>query len=399
MISFENSGTLDLRSIKIIGLSAKETDNPIGYFGTGFKYAIAILLNNHHTVTIQPGDGTSRKLHTKNASFRHTEYSSIWLDDEELPFTSHLGHSWEFWQSYRELYSNCLDENGKVNNVTFIPPAKQDVVRIIVQGAAFEKVHYNRDRYFWNHKNEQQLGEYVSRSRTNPGIIFYKGIRVGEFKDPTNYSYNIFNTQMELSEDRLLTPWWQNRFSSILSSAVKTSSNEEFITEMLRPAKNTMESQINLSWFGYDFEDGELFETLAMKEFKRKAFGLNFNVLEEINLYLKQQQSFDAFPLTSHDEKIVETVIKQMNQFSMDITQYDVVWNAKLDENTLGCVHNDIIYIGKLSFDRGARDVLSTAIEEFIHRDENAIDYSRDFQDSVLRKLARAIEVATEDMI
>ena len=44
MIVFENPGEIDIRSISTFGVSVKEGDNPIGFFGTGLKYAIVVLL-------------------------------------------------------------------------------------------------------------------------------------------------------------------------------------------------------------------------------------------------------------------------------------------------------------------------------------------------------------------
>ena len=44
-------GKLDLRSLSTFGLNAKpNTTNPIGYFGTGMKYAIAVLLRKHVSI-------------------------------------------------------------------------------------------------------------------------------------------------------------------------------------------------------------------------------------------------------------------------------------------------------------------------------------------------------------
>ena len=56
-VIFENPGTLDPRALTIMGLNAKENDNPIGYFGTGFKYGVAIALREGCNVIIQDGMG------------------------------------------------------------------------------------------------------------------------------------------------------------------------------------------------------------------------------------------------------------------------------------------------------------------------------------------------------
>jgi hypothetical protein len=41
---FETPGLIDLRAFTVMGFNAKPaTENPIGYFGTGLKYAISVL--------------------------------------------------------------------------------------------------------------------------------------------------------------------------------------------------------------------------------------------------------------------------------------------------------------------------------------------------------------------
>ena len=51
-IYFCNAEPIDLNAIAIMGVSVKTGDNPIGYFGTGLKFAIATLLRTAHKVTL-----------------------------------------------------------------------------------------------------------------------------------------------------------------------------------------------------------------------------------------------------------------------------------------------------------------------------------------------------------
>ena len=69
-IIFENPGTLDPRAITIMGLNVKENTNPIGYFGTGFKYGIAITLRNNCNVLIQDGMGSDQTIKQVENYFR-----------------------------------------------------------------------------------------------------------------------------------------------------------------------------------------------------------------------------------------------------------------------------------------------------------------------------------------
>lgn len=55
IISFQNPGLIEPEAFTTFGVSAKENDNPIGFFGTGLKYAIAIILRLGGKVEIWRG--------------------------------------------------------------------------------------------------------------------------------------------------------------------------------------------------------------------------------------------------------------------------------------------------------------------------------------------------------
>ncbi|HEX4610447.1 MAG TPA: hypothetical protein VH092_19815, partial [Urbifossiella sp.] len=41
---FSNPGAIDINLVKLLGVSVKDSDNAIGFFGTGMKYALACTL-------------------------------------------------------------------------------------------------------------------------------------------------------------------------------------------------------------------------------------------------------------------------------------------------------------------------------------------------------------------
>src|SRR6185437_6468608 len=111
-VVFENRGEIDPIAIRTFGVSVKESENPIGFFGTGLKYALAILLRTKHRITIQSGE---RVLHvgTREAVVRGERFDLITLDGEPLGFTTQVGKTWAVWMAYRELYCNARDEGGE----------------------------------------------------------------------------------------------------------------------------------------------------------------------------------------------------------------------------------------------------------------------------------------------
>ncbi len=116
MITFSNPGKIDIRLITTLGVNVKESDNPIGYFGTGLKYAIAVLLREKQKVEIW--SGTERiAFEIRPDTVRGKSFGFIWLGTARSPwqclgFTTELGKNWTLENAYRELYSNCMDEGG-----------------------------------------------------------------------------------------------------------------------------------------------------------------------------------------------------------------------------------------------------------------------------------------------
>ena len=131
-----------------MGAHAKpNTANPIGYFGTGLKYAIAVLvrLGAEPVVWI----GRDRFSFSKRSStFRGTPLETIVMrvlkeknkraTTYELPYTTAYGKAWEVWQAFRELESNTRDEGGTIwtfdSDAVFpeeAPLGKDGITRIV----------------------------------------------------------------------------------------------------------------------------------------------------------------------------------------------------------------------------------------------------------------------------
>lgn len=122
MIIFKNKGAIDVRAIKILGVSVKK-DNAIGFFGTGLKYAIAICLREGCPLSIWSG-GEEYSFTTKKVAITGQDFDVVCMNGEELGFTTELGKTWKLWQAFRELYCNCTDEG--VPNLPFRPGLDDD---------------------------------------------------------------------------------------------------------------------------------------------------------------------------------------------------------------------------------------------------------------------------------
>jgi len=113
MLLFENKGLIPEATITTMGVNAKIGDNPIGQFGTGLKYAIAIVLRLGGMITIYRGQ-KKLEFSLKTEIIRDKKFQIVCMNGRKLGFTDQLGLHWEAWMAYRELASNVKDEGGTV---------------------------------------------------------------------------------------------------------------------------------------------------------------------------------------------------------------------------------------------------------------------------------------------
>lgn len=214
-VVFETPGLLDLRSLTLVGVSAKpNSQSPIGYFGTGLKLAIATLMRMNAEIAIHVGDKTWNVIR-KDKDFRGTEYEELNLTrhytssfgfrrkDIPLPFATNYGRDWEPWMVFRELESNTRDEEG----VTYLcphdpgPSATLTVTRIVVRHPEIEKAFEERDTIFLpGHVATGRGIQVVPRPSKH---LYRRGVRAYDTMKPTLLTYN-FLDDLELTEDRTI---------------------------------------------------------------------------------------------------------------------------------------------------------------------------------------------------
>lgn len=200
MIYFSNPGLIDLTGLKTFGLTSKaEQSDKIGRFGTGLKYAVAVILRKSGIMTIRRGSVT-HVLRTVPEEFRGTRTQRIVLDDEPLAFTTDLGRDWQPWMAFRELYSNALDEGGGVADTA--PSNEYDGTVIAVDMPAFTAIHDTMEEHFIG-PDETPLWESddirIFRGATD--FVFYRGIAVLKLKKRAALRYDL-KGYISLSEDR-----------------------------------------------------------------------------------------------------------------------------------------------------------------------------------------------------
>lgn len=217
----ETPGLIPIEAFTITGLSVKpNTSNPIGKFGTGLKYAIAVLVRMDIKVTVFIGQVEYVFYKTKK-KFRGHDYDAIKMKKRkgllsswsyhELPFTTEYGKFWELWQVFRELHSNTLDEEGKTYlTASELTPGLVSGVSnggehtlFVIEDSRYDSIFRARDEIFLPKEEPRWKTEQLEIYDRPSKYLYFRGLRVMDLKKPARFTYN-FIEDLDLTEDRTL---------------------------------------------------------------------------------------------------------------------------------------------------------------------------------------------------
>jgi hypothetical protein len=273
---FTTPDNLNLTAITTFGVSVKPYAHPIGQFGTGLKYAIAILLRTGHGITIQ----TSTERHTFSTieqDFRNQEVSLVaicttpieydengllWEPDPApnpvpLAYTTQLGAHWKLWQAFRELESNTRDERGYTEILEECPSPRQGYTQIIITGEDFAEIAHDVDSYFlpdlYASKASTTIEVIPLEDIYSTDILFNKSVRIAQLPDKTFLNtYNILS-KIPLTEDRTLAEAGWCTFRDELILLVLRSYDADFIRSFMTAPDHTYEYELPFSWYSHLF--------------------------------------------------------------------------------------------------------------------------------------------------
>lgn len=215
MLLFENDGVVPLEAFTTFGMSAKPgSTNPIGKFGTGLKYAVAITLCLGGTFRLWRGE-EEYVFYTKDEDFRGKTFAKVRMKRrkgilsawryEALPFTTELGKHWEPWMAVRELEANVRDEEngtsctiGTDGPTQYLPREGRTV--IVIDCDAMEEAYGKLDEIFLPEREPLFENDSVRIFDGPSNHVFYRGMRVTDLRKPSLYTYEM--KHVFLTEDR-----------------------------------------------------------------------------------------------------------------------------------------------------------------------------------------------------
>lgn len=261
MIIFQNPGLIDPVLIEVFGASAKKTATPIGQFGTGLKYAIAVILRTGDSISIFRG-AEYLPYTSKMECVRDKEFNFVYRDTNRMPFTTELGKNWEPWQAFRELWANCIDEGGMVwwqdDDDNMVQPFN-DHTTVIWTGPGAKAVWDSRSTILLETQPIYQL-DGLNLHEGQSEFIYYQGVRVYKMPHRSKFTINLTRWQW-LTEERLLASW--HSVPAQVAEAILKSDDEQLIQQVLTIHSGFIEG--SLPWKEMsDHEPSETFIRTSM---------------------------------------------------------------------------------------------------------------------------------------
>ena len=384
-IVFYNPSILDMRAVTTFGLSVKESENPIGYFGTGLKYAIAILLREGCEIKIY-SDGSEYIFYSQKDKFRGVDCDLVYMDSPEqtaqqLPFTLELGKNWELWQAYRELYCNAIDEQGGVCDKHSNVEGIHGHTFIAISGDKFLDVHKSR-REFIIDDNPLIKTDALDIMET-PGA-FLKGIKVSDsiFYKPL-YGYN-FHGGISLTEDRTLKDSYVAE--DIIQNKIIELSDYNFIQNVLTAPDNTFEKQI--SWAkSKSSKCSDIFRSVILDLARNQPTKISINA-KELAIELDDKISSPApYKLNKIQQESYIYAKEFLMEQDINLDDYPVYFVKTLGNNIWGKAYNGEILISSQCFDYGTKCLVATLYEEHLHLSTGMHDCSREMQNHLFHTI------------
>lgn len=386
-IVFENPGEIDVLSISTFGISVKEGDTPIGFFGTGLKYAIAVLLRTGHKITIFSGlQVVEFGLSEESVRGKVFQFVTMTVDSsppQSIGFTTELGKQWELWMAYREIACNCKDEGGASIRSTTDPEPEAGKTKIIVKGDLFDAVFAKSHFYILEDEPAAVLGTIEIRRRPS-NSYFYRGVRVHQFQHDGLFTYNDI-ALLDLTEDRTVKTQYEPGYR--IARALLQATDEPLLREVLTAGEKTMES--TLDFHGWGIPPSDVFLRVVgdcLSDRMNKVNPTAFRVWSEST---SKPFSPREIELTAVQQKSVDRALDFCARIGFQIRDtYPIKVVESLGEGCLGLAQDQTIFIAERVFHLGGtKQLASTLIEEYVHLRHGWKDLTRELQSFLFEKL------------
>lgn len=389
MVSFKNYGLMDIRAISTFGVSVKQSSSAIGFFGTGLKYAIAVFLRHDQRVDINIG-GDIYDFGTAKIEMRGQDFSIVTMKKNggevvELGFTTELGKQWDLWMAYRELYCNCMDEQGSV--YVDDDEVEDDMTVVTIVGQECDRLFEDQANYFLPKIKASNNGFIEVRERPS-SFFYYKGVRISELSKTAMHTYNAL-AHVELTEDRTVKNSWIPNY--YICNHWLTCKNQAQIEKILLASNADFESSLDFN--GCSIEPSVEFLNAVEKLSETKLTQINDSAIVVWKRTVKKNIAPTELVATPVIQKSLMKAIAFCRKHNYPVDEYPIKLIGSLGTSCLGLADNGTIFISERAFSLGgAKLVASTLIEEWVHLKYGFEDETRDMQNFLFDRLVSTLE-------
>ncbi len=378
-----NNGMFDLRGMLTMGLSAKQDDGAIGFFGTGFKYAVAIILRNLGSIKIttkgEDGNFYIYDFFVKRENFRGKEVDFVFINDfvtgESIPcnFTTRMGINWEPWMAFRELYCNCIDEKGQVSSSY---SEGFDTV-IEVNCSQIAQAFASKDNYILPNIEPIHAGTHCDIYEAKLPYIYYRGIAVLSISGAA-FSYNI-KSHIDLTEDRTVKFDHQVRWA--MQKELQHTKNESIIQAIVQD-----DCYEKKQGFDSDWGVGDQF-VATCERLQKTDKGICGSAKSLLKKKILKDRSFPEFILSEVQQKQALKAKSFLKQLDIHADEYPIKYVSGLGDGVMGQALDGTIYISEMPFNMGTKQLASTLMEEWVHLKTGCADFDRRMQNWLFDKI------------
>lgn len=409
LLEFTNKGEVPVNAFKLLGASSKRGDSSkIGYFGTGLKYALAVLLREGIDFKIFSGENEI-KIGTRKTDFLDQKVTVITVNGEKTSITLEAGINWETWFAIREIYSNTIDENGKMELSTDYTPLKGFTKIYIDRSEKLSDLTTNWPNYFSNSRtivSETTNGSLLQKTDTKSLTVFRKGIRAY-----TNHTESVFDydtPKLKINESRVAEYDYEarQRCAEILASCTNVQAVEHF----LHSSDEVAEKDANFWTYLFDDSFGSFsdawFEALKDKRIVPTEYGGFYGITrntvtlpEKLCKHLYKQFK-DKLNIAGSSKEAYLVIDRPVDFLRPSLARLATVnfthpiENIKLakfkDEDVLGLADSGTILISEKLENASEQELTHVLFEEIAHTKSGYSDNTRQFQDYII-KLACAL--------
>ena len=388
MLCFSNPGGLDIRALTTLGVNVKDGESPIGFFGTGLKYAIAAGLRLGMSIEIHSGNQRFC-FSTKTEIIRGKSFEIAYMQSQrpkfdnpdvledfelQLGWTTDFGKTWEPWMVYRELYSNTIDEGGEVFPCEMQAAPRPDFTNIYVSG--LDQIHLERAKHFIMPEEESLLGNAKVQAFKGPSnAVFYRGIQVYLLPKLTMLKYNILE-QISLTEDRTAKDIWSAK-SIIARMLCESLRDKVLIEKILCCGPAFFEHDFDFDWSNVNYSEEFLDTALALWKAGKE-------VNESAMVAVRRERATAVEPkpaeLTHVEQKMLARALDFLRSIGHNVLEPILVFEDLGHEDILAQASQDRILLTKRLFTHGTKHLARGILEEHIHIKHGYLDCSREMQ-------------------